>query len=136
MLLLQDAQQLGLQVTVQFADFVQEQRAAVARGRGAAGSAREGAFSCPNISLSISDGESAAQLTATKIRCARGLFAWMQRAMSSLPVPLSPVISTVALVGATLRAISRTSRHSGSPRDRAAARSARSVPRAATRDPA
>ena len=42
----------------------------------------------------------AAQLTGTKGWPVRRLLAWMARAMSSLPVPLSPVMSTVASVGA------------------------------------
>ena len=47
----------------------------------------------------------AAQFTGTKGRAARRELAWMARAISSLPVPLSPVIRTVTSVGAT-----RTSR--------------------------
>ena len=35
---------------------------------------------------------------------ARGLAAWMARASTSLPVPLSPRISTLASVAATMRA--------------------------------
>jgi hypothetical protein len=46
----------------------------------------------------------AAQFTATKARLARGLASWMCRAMSSLPVPLSPVMSTVDGCRATLSA--------------------------------
>ena len=57
--------------------------------------------SCPNSSLSRIDSGSAAQLTATKGRLVRGDLAWMLRATSSLPVPLSPMISTVAVVAAT-----------------------------------
>ena len=38
------------------------------------------------------------RLTLTKPSFARGLFMWMASAISSLPVPLSPVISTEALV--------------------------------------
>ena len=44
---------------------------------------------------------SAAQLTATNGLPARGLLSWMARATSSLPVPLSPTMSIVAVVGAT-----------------------------------
>ena len=39
---------------------------------------------------------------------ARGLSAWMAFAATSLPVPLSPWISTVALLGATCRISSKT----------------------------
>ena len=53
-------------------------------------------------------GDSAAQFTGTNTRCARVLLLWMQWAMISLPVPLSPVIITVAFVGATRRARSIT----------------------------
>ncbi len=53
----------------------------------------------------------AAQFTATKGLEARGLFLWMARATSSLPVPVSPVIRTVAPVGATRAINSRTALH-------------------------
>ena len=43
----------------------------------------------------------AAQFTLTNGPSARGDRRWMAREMSSLPVPLSPVMSTPALVGAT-----------------------------------
>ena len=52
----------------------------------------------------------AAQLTGTNGRSPRLLFAWMALATSSLPVPLSPVMSTVASVGATLTMRPSTSR--------------------------
>ena len=58
-------------------------------------------FSWPNSSLSSSVSVIAAQLIATNGFSARGLLRWMARATSSLPVPLSPVISTVESVGAT-----------------------------------
>ena len=58
-------------------------------------------FSWPKSSLSMSSRGMAAQLTFTNGPSARGLRRWMARAMSSLPVPLSPVMSTDALVGAT-----------------------------------
>ena len=57
-------------------------------------------FSAPNSSLSISSPGSAAQLTATKGLPARGLRACRARAKRSLPTPVSPVSSTVTLVGA------------------------------------
>ena len=46
----------------------------------------------------------ALQLTATNGLLRRGLASWMARASSSLPVPLSPVISTRASVPATMLA--------------------------------
>ncbi len=58
-------------------------------------------FSWPNSSLSISVGGSAATFTLTSGRSARGLFAWIAWANSSLPVPVSPVRSTAVSVGAT-----------------------------------
>ena len=44
----------------------------------------------------------AAQFIATKGLEARGLFSWTSSAISSLPVPLSPCTSTVALLCATV----------------------------------
>ncbi len=43
----------------------------------------------------------AAQLTLMKGLPSREVFSWRARAMSSLPVPLSPVMSTVRGVSAT-----------------------------------
>ena len=51
----------------------------------------------------------AAQLNTTIGFAARSLLRCIARATSSLPVPVSPVISTVALVGATLAIFSRSS---------------------------
>ena len=59
----------------------------------------------PKSSLSSSPSESAAQLTATKRWSRRGPAAWMARATSSLPVPVSPSMRTVVRELAT-RAIS------------------------------
>ena len=67
-------------------------------------------FSCPNNSLSSSVSASAAQETATNGLAARSPELWMARAISSLPVPLSPRISTVLRRLATSRASSRISR--------------------------
>ena len=55
----------------------------------------------------------AAQFTLTKARAARGECLWMARAMSSLPVPVSPVMSTVESVGATLATRARTACRAG-----------------------
>jgi len=54
---------------------------------------------CPNSSLSRICSLSAAQLSATNGRFFRGLFWWIALATSSLPVPVSPWIRTVASVG-------------------------------------
>ena len=54
-------------------------------------------FRQPKSSLSSRVSGKAAQFTATKGLAARGLPRWMARAISSLPVPVSPEISTVAL---------------------------------------
>ena len=51
-------------------------------------------FSWPKSSDSSSESGIAARLTATKGCARRGLWLWMARATSSLPVPLSAVIST------------------------------------------
>ena len=51
----------------------------------------------PNSSLSSSVSGSAPQATSTNGLSRRALRRWMARAISDLPVPLSPVISTVAL---------------------------------------
>ncbi len=57
--------------------------------------------SWPKSSLSSRFSGSAPQLIDRNRRCARGLAKWMARAISSLPVPLSPWISTVDPVRAT-----------------------------------
>ena len=59
-------------------------------------------LSWPNSSLSSRPVGMAAQLTLTKVRSRRRLRLWMARAMSSLPVPLSPLMKTVESVGATV----------------------------------
>ena len=53
-------------------------------------------FSWPKSSLSISVAGIAAQFTDDEALVARGPRSWIARATSSLPVPLSPVISTFA----------------------------------------
>ena len=58
-------------------------------------------FTCPNSSLSSRLSGIAAQLMATNGPSLRGLRWWMALATSSLPVPLSPVMSTVVSVSAT-----------------------------------
>gem|GEM_PF-2115449 len=60
-------------------------------------------FSCPNSSLSRSDSASAAQCTFMNGLSARGDRLCIASATSSLPTPDSPVMSTLAFVGATRR---------------------------------
>ena len=67
----------------------------------------------PKSSLSSRVSVMAAQLTGTNGWALRRLPAWMARATSSLPVPDSPVRSTVASVAATRTARSSTSRRAG-----------------------
>jgi len=50
----------------------------------------ERAFSCPNSSEGINDAGIAAQFTLTKARAERFEPLWIARAISSLPVPVSP----------------------------------------------
>ena len=70
-------------------------------------------FSCPKSSLSIKPSGMAAQLILTNGSSARGLCKCTLRATSSLPVPLSPLISTVAEVGATRSIIRFTAQSAG-----------------------
>ena len=68
--------------------------------------AREGAFAVTeHLRLEQVSGI-AAQLMATNGRLDRREFWWMKWAISSFPLPLSPVMNTDASVGATLRASS------------------------------
>ena len=59
-------------------------------------------FSCPNNSEAISSRGIAAQFTLMNARVLRSDRRWMARATSSLPVPVSPVMSTVESLRATL----------------------------------
>ena len=63
-------------------------------------------FSCPNNSLSINSEGMAAQFTSIKGPLALLLFSCSQRATNSLPLPLLPVIKTLASVGATFSIMS------------------------------
>ncbi len=58
-------------------------------------------FSCPKSSDSMSSEGMAAQLTSTKAIAERLLARWIAFATNSFPVPLSPVIRTLASVGPT-----------------------------------
>ena len=59
----------------------------------------------PNSSLSSRLSVRAPQLTRMYGPEARGLRSWMARAISSLPVPVSPTIRTQARDGATCRVV-------------------------------
>jgi len=65
-------------------------------------------FSWPNSSLSSSDSGMAPQWTGMKGASLRELSRWTASATSSLPVPLSPWMSTVEWVPATFLTISNT----------------------------
>src|SRR5205823_5083760 len=105
LLLLQHAQQLGLQFSRDVADLVEEQRPLVGQLEAADlladGPGERPPFSCPNSSLSRRPVGMAAQLSLTNVRPLRGLRSCRARAISSLPVPVSPRMSTVESVGAT-----------------------------------
>ncbi len=64
---------------------------------------------CPNSSDSIRFSGMAPQLTTTKGPLLRGLRAWISLAISSLPVPVSPVINTLMSVVATFSTLWNTS---------------------------
>ena len=57
-------------------------------------------FSCPNSSLSMRFGGTAPQSNTTSSFFARGDIEWIACATTSLPVPVSPSITTVVAVGA------------------------------------
>jgi hypothetical protein len=65
-------------------------------------------LSCPKSSLSRRVSGMAPQWTATKGPALLLLRSWIRRAISPLPVPVSPVRSTVVRVGATARIFART----------------------------
>ncbi len=67
-------------------------------------------FSCPNSADSTSSEGMAARFTGMNGPSARPDSRWIIRASSSLPVPLSPRMRTVASSAATLRTRSRISR--------------------------
>ena len=68
-------------------------------------------FSCPNSSLSSKLSGNAPTLTAMKGLFRRGPSTASARATSSLPLPLSPSISTVLLTGAICSTFTITSRN-------------------------
>jgi hypothetical protein len=65
---------------------------------------------CPNSSASSRVSGSAPQSTITNGPWARGEASWIARATSSLPVPVSPWIRTVASLAATRASRANSSR--------------------------
>ena len=108
LLLLHEAEQLALQVEGQLADLVEEDRGAVGlcEPAGLAGvGARERPLLVPE-QLALDQGRRMApQSTTTSGLSRRPLSSCTVWASISLPVPLSPVMRTVASVCATLRAL-------------------------------
>jgi hypothetical protein len=72
-------------------------------------------FSWPKSSLSTVPSGIAPQFTAEYGPCLRRLFWWMIWGITSLPLPLSPVTSTVSSVGATRMATAMARSSSGEP---------------------
>ena len=70
-------------------------------------------FSCPNNSLLTVPVGMAPQFTGSSFLLFRKLKSWMMREKASLPTPLSPIISTGALVLATLTAVLMAKSSSG-----------------------
>ena len=68
---------------------------------------------CPNSSDSARASGMAAMFMATKGPPARGLEVWISRATTSLPVPVSPRMRTLASVSATWSMRSSTRRMAG-----------------------
>ena len=100
----------------ELADLVEKERPAVRELEASVllrDRAGEAPRSWPNSSLSSSVSVSAAQLTATNGRLARGLSMWMARAAISLPVPVSPVSRTVVWARETRRMVSLSARMGG-----------------------
>ena len=110
---LQHAQELGLQPELKVADLVDEECSAVGlleAPNAAVSRAGERTRTWPNNSLSTSVAGTAAQFTATNGPVLRGLLLCKAWATSSLPVPLSPRISTVLSTGAARWILANTSR--------------------------
>ena len=109
--LLEDAEQLGLGLRGQLADLVEEERAPLGQLE-AADPAGDGAgeralLVAEELALDEPRGESGAVDLDQRLG-RRRLFEWIARAISSLPVPVSPVMSTVASVAATRLTLSST----------------------------
>jgi hypothetical protein len=89
-------------------------------------------FTCPNMWLAKSVPVVTAQSTGMNGLAERGLQAWIARAISSLPVPLGPMIRTLEWWAATSSIDRRTcSDHADTPTIRSIAVSARMFPASA-----
>ena len=115
---LEDAEQVPLERGREGGDLVDEQRAPAARatlpGRSnmpSTAPARPKLW--PNISRSSWASSSPPQTTSVNGRSARGLAAWIARAIVDLPVPCSPMMTTGVRVAAAVRAISTDWRSPG-----------------------
>ena len=107
---LQDPQQLDLHAGTGGGDFIEEDRAAVGLHELAhllADRAGERAGHVAEQFAFQQRFRQAPQATSTNGLSRRPLRRWIARAMSDLPVPLSPVMSTVARVSATLSIMSK-----------------------------
>ena len=97
---LDHAQQLGLQLDLHLGDFVEQQRAAIgdleASFAAAIGAGKRAALVAEQLALHQILGNRGAVDRRRMRRRARGDNSWMVRATSSLPVPLSPRITTEA----------------------------------------
>ena len=104
--LLEHAQELGLQAERHVADLVEEERAAVRAAGRARASAVFASVKAPlrvaeELALEEALGHRGAVDGDEGALARRRLRSWIARATSSLPVPLSPVTSTVASDRAT-----------------------------------
>jgi len=115
---LEEAQQLGLQLRRHVAHFVEKQGAplglldAAAAGRGGAG---EGPLLVAEELALQQPAGIAVQFTTTKGRALRRLARWIERATSSLPVPVSPRIRTVESTPARPAMVCRRTAMGGEP---------------------
>ena len=110
---LEEAEQLGLQVEADLGDLVEEQRAA----GGGADDAVERRFGAGEGPLAVAEQLALEHLARDRgavegderLGRARPEARWMARASTSLPVPVSPVSSTLMSAGAMRRAIESSS---------------------------
>ena len=109
---LDHAENLGLRLERQLADFVEEERAAdgAPEARRARARPRVRPVAWPKSSSSSSVGAIAPQCNTSKGPPRRADAAWIRRASSSFPVPLSPQIRTRSSLRATRSARSANSR--------------------------
>jgi len=109
--LLQDAQQLALQVERDFSDFVEDSVPSSANSKRPTRSfiaPVNAPRTWPKTHSQTAPLGIEAQFTRTSGRPLRALKSWIARATSSLPLPDSPRIMTLASVGATVAIWART----------------------------